>query len=93
MRPYIVQGCAAGHVGLETRETECRVERKNTKIPVFIVVFGSSGGKNAKIAAFIVVCGVHRGGLCRREKNRDKHFFCNRDGTPSKKFAVRQGVF
>ena len=25
-----------------------------------------------------------------RKQNRNKHFFCNRDGTPSKKFAVPQ---
>ena len=28
--------------------------------------------------------------MSQRKQNGDKHFFCNRDGTPSKKFAVPQ---
>ena len=31
--------------------------------------------------------------MSQRKQNRDKHFFCNRDGTPSKKFAVRQKFY
>ena len=34
--------------------------------------------------------GSPRVSVTQRKQNRDKHFFCNRDGTPSKNIAVRQ---